>query len=148
MKPVLRNALSVIAGLVVGGVANMSLIQASGAVIPPPPGADVTTLEGLRASMHLFEPRHFVFPFLAHALGTLAGAWLAATLAASRPRAMALIIGCAFCAGGLANVIMLPAPAWFVVLDLAGAYFPMAWLGARLAPRRRSSPVASRRALV
>ena len=29
----------------------------------------------------------------------------------------------------------LPAPGWFLVADLALAYLPAAWLGARLAPR-------------
>jgi hypothetical protein len=33
--------------------------------------------------MHLFEPRHFVMPFLAHALGTLAGALAAFLIAAT-----------------------------------------------------------------
>jgi hypothetical protein len=32
---------------------------------------------------------------------------------------------------------MLPAPMWFNVVDLVGAYLPMAWLGGRLAPMRR-----------
>jgi hypothetical protein len=30
--------------------------------------------------MHLFEPRHFIFPFLAHSLGTFAGAFVATLL--------------------------------------------------------------------
>jgi hypothetical protein len=29
-------------------------------------------------------------------------------------------------------VFMLPAPIWFVVLDLAVAYIPMGWLGWRI----------------
>ena len=78
MNPILRNILAVIGGMLVGSVVNMGLIMVSGYIIPPPEGADVTTMEGLAATMHLFEPRHFIFPFLAHAFGTLAGAWLAA----------------------------------------------------------------------
>jgi hypothetical protein len=39
----------------------MSIIMISGSIIPPPAGADITTTEGLTASMHLFEPRHFIF---------------------------------------------------------------------------------------
>lgn len=137
MSPIPRNTLAVVAGAVVGSVVNGGLIAISGSVIPPPPGADVTTLEGLRKSIHLFEPRHFLFPFLAHALGTLAGAAVTAALAASRQMALALVIGIVFLAGGVANVLMLPAPMWFNVVDLVGAYLPMAWLGGRLAPMRR-----------
>lgn len=77
MHPTLRNVLALIVGLVIGSIVNMGLITVSGHTIPPPAGADVTTSEGLKAAMHLFEPKHFVFPFLAHALGTLAGAAVA-----------------------------------------------------------------------
>ena len=136
MKPIIRNTLAVLAGVVVGSVVNMGLIMVSGKVIPPPPGADVTTAEGLKASIHLFEPRHFVFPFLAHALGTLAGACLTAALAATRKTALALVIGIVFLAGGVANAFMLPAPLWFIAVDLLGAYLPMGWLGARLGARK------------
>lgn len=131
----LRNALALFAGLAAGSVVNMGLISMSGSVIPPPEGADVTTLEGLRASIHLFEPKHFLFPFLAHALGTLTGAYVAARLAASRPMAWALGIGVLFLAGGAANVAMLPSPMWFNAVDLVGAYLPMAWIGGRLGHR-------------
>ena len=79
MNPIIRNVLAVIAGLIVGSIVNMGIIAISGSIIPPPEGADVTTMEGLKATMHLFEPRHFIFPFLAHALGTLAGAIIANT---------------------------------------------------------------------
>jgi hypothetical protein len=136
MHPVLRHILAVLAGLVLGSIVNMSLVMVSGKIIPPPAGADVTTLEGLKASIHLFEPRHFLFPFLAHALGTLVGAFVAAALAASRKMALALLVGVLFCAGGVTNVLMLPAPLWFNVVDLVGAYIPMAWLGGRLGSRR------------
>lgn len=136
MSPVLKNFLAVIAGLIVGSFVNMALISISGAIIPPPNGADVTTAEGLKATMHLFEPKHFIFPFLAHAAGTLAGAFLTALLAVNNKVRLALIIGFFFLAGGLASVFMLPSPTLFTVLDLVVAYIPMAYLGARLAPRK------------
>ncbi|MGZ8293019.1 MAG: hypothetical protein ACXW2U_09970 [Telluria sp.] len=135
MHPTVRNILAVVAGVVIGSVVNMGLINLGGQVIPPPAGADVTTAEGLKASMHLFEPKHFLFPFLAHALGTLVGAAAAAYIAATRKLHMAMIIGVVFLAGGLAMVMMLPSPLWFNVLDLVGAYIPMAWLGWNLASR-------------
>ena len=80
MHPILRNSLSVLAGLVVGNVINMGIVMISGSIIPPPEGADVTTAEGLQASIHLFEAKHYIFPFLAHALGTLSGALVAALI--------------------------------------------------------------------
>lgn len=139
-----RTIIAIIVGLVVGGVVNMGLIVVGGRVIGPPEGADVATYEGLKASMHLFEPRHFLFPFLAHALGTLVGAAVAA-LVSRRPGAGAgptrrlmapLVVGGFFLAGGIVNSIALPAPAWFIALDLIVAYIPMAWLGGRLGGSR------------
>jgi len=128
MNPILKNILAVIAGLLIGSVVNMGIIMMSGSIIPPPEGADLTTVEGLKASMHLMEPKHFLFPFLAHALGTLAGAALTIVLAATHKRRLGMVIAIAFLVGGITNVIMLPSPMWFNILDLAGAYIPMAWL--------------------
>lgn len=136
MNPVLKNILAVVAGIVIGSTVNMGIIMLSSSVIPPPEGVDVTDMESLKASMHLFEPRHFIFPFLAHALGTLAGAFVAAFFAANNQMKFAIGIGIFFLLGGIANVFMLPGPTWFAVLDIAGAYIPMGWLGGRLAMRR------------
>lgn len=133
MNPILKNILAVIAGVVLGSIVNMGLIMISGSIIPPPDGVDVTNMESLKANMHLFEPKHFIFPFLAHALGTLAGAFVAALIAATHKMKFALGIGAFFLLGGIANVFMLPSPTWFAVLDLVGAYIPMGWLGGRLA---------------
>jgi len=132
MNPIIRNVLAVIVGLVVGSVVNMGIISISGSIIPPPEGADVTTMDGLKASMHLFEPRHFIFPFLAHAIGTLVGAIIAGLIAATHKVKFALTIGLLFMIGGIINVITLPSPLWFSILDLAGAYIPMGWLGGKI----------------
>ncbi|BDU70504.1 hypothetical protein GETHOR_26050 [Geothrix oryzae] len=133
MAKVLRLLLAVLLGFVVGSLVNGGLILLSGKVIPPPAGADVTTTEGLKASLHLFEAKHFIFPFLAHALGTLSGAFVAGLLAPRRSALPAYTVGGLFLLGGLASVLMLPAPAWFSTLDLVLAYLPAAWLGQALA---------------
>ena len=137
MKPIVKNILAVIVGLVAGSAVNMGIIMISGSIIPPPEGADNTTMEGLKASMHLFQPKHFLFPFLAHALGTFVGALLTALIAANRKMLFAFVIGIFFLAGGIANVLMLPSPLWFTIVDLAGAYLPMAFLANILVPVKR-----------
>ncbi|WP_297690705.1 hypothetical protein [uncultured Eudoraea sp.] len=132
MNATLKNILAVVIGLIIGSVVNMGIIMISSSIIEPPSGADVTTMEGLKESIHLFEPKHFLFPFLAHALGTFAGAFLATLISASHKMKMALLIGIFFLIGGITNSIMLPSPTWFTVLDLVAAYIPMAWLGYKL----------------
>lgn len=135
MTTFFRVLLAVVLGLVVGSLVNMGLIMVSKTIIPPPAGADVTTMEGLKASLHLFEPKHFVFPFLAHALGTLVGAVVASLLTPARSVVPAYAVGVLFLLAGIANVAMLPAPLWFNALDLLLAYLPMAWLGQALVAR-------------
>jgi len=132
MNTAVKNILAVVLGLVFGSVVNMGIIMISGSIIPPPEGGDVTTMEGLKETMHLFQPKHFIFPFLAHALGAFAGAFLAALIAVNHKMKYALSIGCLFLIGGIINTISLPSPIWFTVLDLVGAYIPMAWLGFKL----------------
>lgn len=137
MNPYIKNTFAVIAGLLLGSIVNMGLITISGSIIPPPEGADVTTMEGLKASIHLFQPKHFIFPFLAHALGTFVGALVAAFIAANHKLKFALVIGGFFLVGGTANVLMLPAPAWFNVFDLVGAYIPTSYLAGILVIKKK-----------
>tara|TARA_R110000868_G_scaffold57733_3_gene178289 strand:+ start:181 stop:591 length:411 start_codon:yes stop_codon:yes gene_type:complete len=132
MNPILRNILAILAGLIIGSIVNMGIIMISGSIIPPPDGADVTTMEGLQASMHLFKPKNFIMPFLAHALGTLVGAFVAAKIAITNKKLIAILIGAFFLVGGITNIYLLPSPLWFTLLDLLIAYIPMAWIGHHL----------------
>lgn len=137
MNPTLKNILAVILGLVLGGIVNEGLIMIGPSVIAPPDGADMKTIEGLKASMRLLETKHFLFPFLAHALGTFVGAYIAARLAASRHLVWALVVGAFFLAGGISAVFILPSPLWFTLADLILAYIPMAYIAGKLATARK-----------
>ena len=132
MNPIVRNIAAVVIGLVIGSFVNMGIIMISPLVIPPPTGVNPADMESLKNSMHLFETKHFIFPFLAHAIGTLVGALIAAKIAASHKMKFALGIGAFFMLGGITNAFMLPSPIWFIILDLVGAYIPMGWLGGKL----------------
>ncbi|MFG4005217.1 hypothetical protein [Flavobacterium aquidurense] len=132
MNPIFKNTLAVIIGLFVGSVVNMAIILMSSSIIPPPKGADVTTMEGLKATIHLFQPRHFIFPFVAHALGTFAGAATTAVIAANNKTKFALAIGAFFLLGGIINVFTLPSPIWYSIIDVVFAYLPMAYMGKKL----------------
>ena len=136
----LRLVLAVVAGFIVGSLVNMALVSLSPSVIPPPAGAVMTTPEGLKAAMPLLEPRHFVFPFLAHSLGTFVGALVAILLAPGRSSGPGWVVGVLFLLGGVAAAFMIPAPLWFIALDLIAAYLPAGWLAQRLASRNVISP--------
>ena len=137
MNPIVKNILAVISGIIIGGALNMGIIMISGSIIPPPDGADLTTMEGLKASMHLLQPKHFIMPFLAHALGTFFGALLAGAIAANHKMGFAIGISVWFMIGGLLNIFMLPSPTWFTVVDLAGAYIPMGYFAGKLVLKKK-----------
>jgi len=129
MNATVKNILVVIAGLFIGSVVNMGIILLGSSVIKLPEGIDPSNVESMKAGMHLFQSKHFISPFLGHALGTLVGAFIVAKFGASNKFVLAMIIGVFFLLGGIANVFMLPAPTWFCALDLIVAYLPMAYLG-------------------
>ncbi len=137
MNPIARNILVAIVAFVGGSVVNMGLIKLGPFVIPLPEGVDLSTEEGFREGIKLFTPANFVFPFLAHALGTLSGAFIAAKLSANHKMRFAIGIGVAFLLGGTTMVFLFGGPAWFIACDLLLAYIPMGWLGGMLAGANR-----------
>lgn len=132
---IVRNIIAIIAGLVVGSVVNMAIVTVGPMLVPPPIGVDVRDAASLAKGIHLFEPKHFLAPFLAHALGTVVGALAAYLIAASAKHRLAYAIGVVFLCGGVAATFMIPAPVWFIALDLLVAYLPMAWLATRFGSR-------------
>src|SRR5687768_18574370 len=113
MPGLLRNVAALLAGAAIGGVVNMALIMLGPSLIPPPAGVDVNNAESLSRGIHLFEPRHFAMPFLAHALGSLAGALTAYLVASTHKAKLGYAVGAFFLCGGIAASFMIPAPAWF-----------------------------------
>jgi hypothetical protein len=132
MHPILRNILAVTSGLIIGSMLNMSILGINGSIISLPEGVDMTTSAGLAKSMTLFQPIHFLAPFLAHALGTLVAVWIAVRFASGNHFMIALIPCVLFLLGGIYSIYLLPAPAWFETVDLFFAYIPMAWIGFKL----------------
>lgn len=133
MNNVIRNILAVLAGVAVGTLVNMGLVMVGPEVIPMPEGIDINDPESYKANMHLMKTQNFLFPFLAHALGTLAAAFTAVKLSTNKHLGFGLGLGGWFLLGGIAACFMIPAPTWFMATDLLLAYLPMGWLGWKLA---------------
>lgn len=134
MQPIIRNILAVILGWLGGSAVNMGLVQAGNTIFPIE-GIDPNDMDALAAVMPSLGFEHFIFPFLAHALGTLVGAVIAYRLATSHKMKFALGIGGFFLLGGIAVNYLLPGPTWFAVVDILIAYVPMAWMGGKLAAK-------------
>lgn len=133
MGPVIKYVIAVVIGIVVGSGVNMGLVNIGPSIIPLPDGADVSTMEGLAKAMSLFSPANFLFPFLAHALGTLVAAFVAAKIAGSHEMRFGIGLGVFFLLGGIMAANMFGGPIWFIAVDLILAYIPMGILGAKLA---------------
>ncbi len=132
MNPIVRNVLAVIFGWIGGSIVNMGLVKMGHATFPIE-GIDPNSMIELAEIMPTLEPKYFLFPFLAHALGTLVGAIIAGVIAANHKIKFSLAIGGLFLLGGIAVNYMLPGPTWFAVVDLLLAYIPMAWIGGKIA---------------
>ena len=134
MNPIIKNVLAVIAGWLGGSVINMGLVQLGHKVFPMV-GVDFNNMEELASIMPTLDAKYFIFPFLAHALGTLGGAFMAARIATNHKMKFAMAIGGLFLLGGIMVNFMLSGPTWFTVVDIIFAYIPMAWIGGKLAEK-------------
>ena len=132
MKPALKNILAIIMGWLGGSAINLGLVQI-GHMIFPIEGVDLNDMDALAEAMPTMDYEFFIFPFLAHALGTLVGAVIAGVLAATHKMKFALGIGVLFLLGGIMVNYMLPGPAWFAIVDIIVAYLPMAYMGGKIA---------------
>ena len=122
MSSIIKNVLALLGGGLVGMTANMGLIITGNQLIPF--SENINPMNAMN-----WEIRYFIFPFLAHAIGTLSGAFIASKFSASYHMLFAMCIGIFFLIGGISMVFILPAPIWFIVIDLVFAYLPMGWLG-------------------
>lgn len=122
MHPALRNILAVIIGALACIFLNGLLLGLMMKLVGTPEGFDPNKMD----TYHLLQAKHYLSPFVAHALPSLVGGAIAALIAASRKMTYALVVGGLHLLGGLIAAFMIPAPVWFIVLDLAVAYLPMA----------------------
>ena len=132
MHPILRNILAIIMGWLGGSAVNMGFITLGHKILPIP-NIDPNDMVAMADAMPTLEAKYFIFPFLAHALGTLVGAIIAYKIAATHKMKFALGIGCFFLVGGIVINMMLKGPMWFTIVDIALAYIPMAWIGGKIA---------------
>jgi len=131
MKSKIQNILGLLLGIIIGSIINMSIVTISGNFIPLPLGVNPEDVNSLRENIHLFESKHYIMPFLAHALGTLSGAFIASKIAVSKKKMYAYIVGLFFLVGGISAAYMIGTPILPTTIDLVLAYLPMAWIAHR-----------------
>jgi hypothetical protein len=132
----LKDIAVFVLGVVLGALVNGALVSAGAEWIPLPDGlppeANMQTPEGLRAAAPFLKPMNLLFPWLAHAVGTFAGALVVARWGSAAYRSRwAYTVGMLFLLGGISMAFLVPDPLWFIVLDLTTAYLPPVWLALR-----------------
>lgn len=132
--PPVRSVIAVAAGLFVGGIATFGVEALGHAVVPPPPGLDVTNVEAVRAAMPTLPTAHFLPILVAYVVGPTLGAALAARMAPSRALVHAGAVAAFFLFGGIRNFMNIPHPTWFVLASCA-AFVAAPFLGTRLVGR-------------
>lgn len=131
---VLRNVVAVLAGMFVGMVLNMGLIQLNVVLFPMPEGVGFDDTEAFATYIQGLPLRAFVLVILAHLAQAGVGGLVAAWLGRSRPLLLAMIVGVLTAIGTAANAVMIGAPAWMwleLPLDLAVAWAAGTWVARR-----------------
>ncbi len=132
----IRNIAAVVAGLVVGMIVNLVLIQLNTVFFPLPDGVDMTDTAQLKDAIQGMPAAAWILVFAAHLGQAFVGGWVAARLGASRRMMLAMIVGILSLAGGIANAVMLSAPVWTWI---EMPFYPVvAWLAGRMELARRA----------
>jgi hypothetical protein len=136
MGAALRSVVALILGMVLGFFL-IAAIEIGGQVIYPfPADTDLADVKAVKAAFANAPPVVLLPVLLGWAVGTFAGAALAALMAGRAPEVHGVIIGVLFLLAGIANMLMLPHPLWFWVVGLA-VFVPAGYLGAKCASRRK-----------
>jgi hypothetical protein len=135
MMKIFKACLAIIIGIIAGSVINAGLIFLCNAVFGAPEGMDLFDAESVKAHADKLTAANFVGTLLAHQLGTLVGAFVAAMIAPFRKMIFSLVIGAWFLACGIYAATLIPAPTWFIIGDFS-LYIPFAFIGGKLGSGR------------
>ena len=122
MKLFIRNIGTLIIGIVIGSIINIGFIILGGNIFPL--SESFNPMNALN-----WDIKYFLFPFFSHAIGTFSGSFIGSKICKNYSKLIAGTIGIYFLSGGIYMAIILPAPIWFISIDLIFSYIPMAFLG-------------------
>ncbi len=125
-----RHILSVILAIVAGSIVNMALVKVSQVVYPFPADVDPNDMESFRAYVEAngLPTGALLIVWAAHAGGSFVSGLVCGLVARRAWIAAAVALGFLWTGGGVAMLMMIPAPMWFAVLDTL-SYIPAALAG-------------------
>ena len=133
LNTMIRKILAVLVGLFAGGVFNMALVTVSNVMYPLPKEVDPNNFEAFRAHVQAngLPTGALMIVLAAHAGGSFVSGFVCGLIATRPWYLAATILGILWTCGGVAMLMMLPAPTWFAVADVL-LYVPAALLGVKL----------------
>ena len=141
MGAIARSVVAVVIGLAVAALLIAIVEAVSSQVYRMPSGLNTADPAVMRQYVRTLPAGAFVFVLIGWALGTLAGAWIAARVAGRSPRLHANIVATLLLGTGVANMLMLPHTAWVWVLGVI-IFVACGYGGGVLAARRPGKAAA------
>jgi hypothetical protein len=138
----LRKILAVVCGMLAGGIVVGLIESLSSSLYTAPADLDWNDAEALAEFVRSIPPAAMGLVIAAHAAGAFVGAAVCVLVARRQWLTGAVIVGSLFSLAGIANLISIPHPLWFAIVDVF-VYLPSAWLGG-IAVLRRPSDSAAR----
>lgn len=133
---IIKSFLAIIIGIIVGSVINAGIILLFNAIFGTPEGMNLLDEESVKAHAHQLTTANYMGTLLAHQLGTLVGAFVAAKISPMGKIICSIAIGIWFLLCGIYASSLIPAPIWFVITDFV-LYIPLAFIGGKWGSRSK-----------
>jgi len=132
ISSILRSVGAIIASLVVAMVLIVAIEGLSAIVHPFPPDVDTSDPEVVKAHVAGYPGWILALAAVAWGFTTFVSVWLATRLGAGRHPAHGIVVGLILLSAGVMNMLMLPYPIWFELLNLVTFPLGIYW-GVKLA---------------
>jgi hypothetical protein len=132
----LRNALSVVLGVVSAFVTVMLVDKLNHMIYPPPPGLDFSDTAAVEPYLATLPLGAYLLVIASSVVAPLIGTLVAIYVGHIQPFYCAVIVGGIVLAATIANFIATPHPLWLSAITLLGIV-ASAWLATKLAPASR-----------
>ena len=125
---IINRVLSILSGVIAGAIVIGILERVSLSMHPMPEGLDPTDRVALSNYIAGLPLSAFLTILMTHAMGALAGGFVASKLAKIQKRSAAMFAGLILLVAGVLNLVSIPHPLWFSIADVI-VYTPFALLG-------------------
>ena len=142
MRPGLRTASAIIAGVVAAYVVIILIEISTSRIYPMPAGVGASNVEAMKAWIRQLPPGAFALVLCGWTLGAFVGGFVSAKVEPASVGGHAILVGAALLVARILNMIRIPHPLWMWVGTVL-LLVPAAYAGARVAhgaARGRAEP--------